>query len=777
MATMPRPDRATPLYSSLDYGSFRPLSLDDAQVSLWQSMKGAFATAWNMSPTQSVMDTVEIRGDQFFADAFSSTVNDADIVNDIAAGNETPFDPPAPMPLEAQRRLIGEEGLEGALEPDPMDNERGLALKIARKKTERVRQALEAKAPGWHTPFSLAAGFAGGMIDPINIAACFVPVVGEERVLNMLGQAASAWGRAGVRARVGALSGAAGAALVEPIVYGNQMELGQDYGMVHSLMNVGAGAVLGAALGPVAGHVGEWWRNRKGVEHPWSYAPETDESRTLMLDHARHMEAALWHTAMTPEERLASVMDAARAYDQFARRVARANGQDIGDVYGAWRLDYQAGQWRLADRRAPFSGGVDDFFGGMARHWDDLDVAAHALSPIGAAELGEVDSFFGGMARTWDEITAREAAARAPSEPGPLDDFYGNVGRAFETGAEETRPLAVIEFDPAVAGDDVLYMARHRSPASLRKEKTSPDGPADYGLDRHPQGDESHAPHGDASRMNRSEISVNSRTDAAAGVNDPPVLNQLDAGGEPQAQVQFFEDARAMVTFFRAADIDSAPHEIFQIIRRRLGEEARQPGSPLAREYAALERAFGVDGGQWTRAQEESFAEAMLGILRHESKPNPALAALTGLYRERLFEMYCEADAAHIPISPAMRELFNGMMTTSPEEGRRLLHTRLADLATRRWEQTLVDPSLSPDLPAPGRGRETASLHEDLAASRRQTDAFLDNAPPDLHAIRDQIRLERDQAMADLDRQLSGLPAEQKLMEDVLGCYYGAPGA
>lgn len=711
MATMPRPDRATPLYSSLDYGSFRPLSLDDAQVSLWQSMKGAFATAWNMSPTQSVMDTVEIRGDQFFADAFSSTVNDADIVNDIAAGNETPFDPPAPMPLEAQRRLIGEEGLEGALEPDPMDNERGLALKIARKKTERVRQALEAKAPGWHTPFSLAAGFAGGMIDPVNIAACFVPVVGEERVLNMLGQAASAWGRAGVRARVGALSGAAGAALVEPIVYGNQMELGQDYGMVHSLMNVGAGAVLGAALGPVAGHVGEWWRNRKGVEHPWSYAPETDESRTLMLDHARHMEAALWHTAMTPEERLASAMDAARAYDQFARRVARANGQDIGDVYGAWRLDYQAGQWRLADRRAPFSGGVDDFFGGMARHWDDLDVAAHALSPIGAAELGEVDSFFGGMARTWDEITAREAAARAPIEPGPLDDFYGNVGRAFETGAEETRPLAVIEFDPA------------------------------------------------------------------AGVNDPPSLNQLDAGGEPQAQVQFFGDARAMVTFFRAADIDSAPHEIFQIIRRRLGEEARQPGSPLAREYAALERAFGVDGGQWTRAQEESFAEAMLGILRHESKPNPALAALTGLYRERLFEMYCEADAAHIPISPAMRELFNGMMTTSPEEGRRLLHTRLADLATRRWEQTLVDPSLSPDLPAPGRGRETASLHEDLAASRRQTDAFLDNAPPDLHAIRDQIRLERDQAMADLDRQLSGLPAEQKLMEDVLGCYYGAPGA
>lgn len=711
MATMPRPDRATPLYSSLDYGSFRPLSLDDAQVSLWQSMKGAFASAWNMSPTQSVMDTVEIRGDQFFADAFSSTVNDADIVNDIAAGNETPFDPPAPMPLEAQRRLIGEEGLEGALNPDPMDNERGLALKIARKKTERVRQALEAKAPGWHTPFSLAAGFAGGMIDPVNIAACFVPVVGEERLLNMLGQAASAWGRAGVRARVGALSGAAGAALVEPIVYGNQMELGQDYGMVHSLMNVGAGAVLGAALGPVAGHVGEWWRNRKGVEHPWSYAPETDESRTLMLDHARHMEAALWHTAMTPEERLASAMDAARAYDQFARRVARANGQDIADVYGAWRLDYQAGQWRLADRRAPFSGGVDDFFGGMARHWDDLDAAAHASSPIGAAELGEVDSFFGGMARTWDEITAREAAAHAPIEPGPLDDFYGNVGRAFEAGAEETRPLAVIEFDPA------------------------------------------------------------------AGVNDPPVLNQLDAGGEPQAQVQFFGDARAMVTFFRAADIDSAPHEIFQIIRRRLGEEARQPGSPLAREYAALERAFGVDGGQWTRAQEESFAEAMLGILRHESKPNPALAALTGLYRERLFEMYCEADAAHIPISPAMRELFNGMMTTSPEEGRRLLHTRLADLATRRWEQTLVDPSLSPDLPAPGRGRETASLHEDLAASRRQTDAFLDNAPPDLHAIRDQIRLERDQALADLDRQLSGLPAEQKLMEDVLGCYYGAPGA
>lgn len=1019
---MPGAPQFFPLHSRADYGTFRPLTMADAETSLWHSMRAAFSQAWEMSPTQSYLDTAEIRGDQYFADAYSSTVSDADIVNAIADGKGTPWDLPEAMPLEAQRRKIEEAGLGGILEPDARDNERGLELKIARKRTERSRAALAEAAPGWHAPFSLAAGFAGGMIDPVNIASCFVPVIGEERMLAMLGQAGSAWARAGVRARIGAASGAVGAGLVEPVVYGNQMELGADYGMAHSLMNVSAGAVLGAALGPVAGHVGEWWRNKKGMEQPWTFAPETDETRRLMQDHARQMTEAMWHTDLTPEQRMASAMDAARAYDLFARKTARANGQSVADVYAAYRIDYQAGEWRLVDRRAPFMAGPDDFFGGMERHWEELD----AELPI---RPGEVDSFYSGMEREWDAITAREAAARAPIDPGELDGFYGNMQRALTESGEGSggqRPLAVVDFDPQAAGDDVLYMAKYISPAKsfedFRKrmderrargdkgiaqfdygvtitradgnanshrifvgedqvvhvEKKRPDfdgwneiprviqtgnviegryntnfnGPTKifYTIDdgmvlgvavvdvsskrfgnvfllqtayrervnvfagylksqkkplpsdvlaalQHTQalhkgrdvpitsssgeGSLQHSgnvvkpetemplPHAASAAPRRPQASpfdevanyafsngetslqrnmnvvkpetemplpdamlaavqhaqalrnaegrsrnvgsgegkltqtgeeVNAAGGKSAGAaKDIGTLNQLGADAMPLAQAQFFEEARAMVTFFRAADIDSAPHEVFHIIRRRLGEEAKQPGSPLAKEYAALEKSFGVVNGHWTRAQEESFAESMLSILKHETRPAPAAAGIAAAFRTQLFELYCEADASGLPMTPAMRQLFNGIMTTSPEEGRRLLMEQIADLSTRRWEQALIDPSLSTDAPAAfmpdafhpdslrparpasqGSGQPGAAgaapspdaLQQSLADLRRQTDAFLASGPEETRALREQIRADRDAALMDLERELMNLPEQQKLMEDIMLCYY-----
>ena len=43
------------------------------------------------------------------------------------------------------------------------------------------------------------------LLDPLNIASAFVPVVGEARYANLLARAASPLGRAGVRAGVGAL--------------------------------------------------------------------------------------------------------------------------------------------------------------------------------------------------------------------------------------------------------------------------------------------------------------------------------------------------------------------------------------------------------------------------------------------------------------------------------------------------------------------------------------------------------------------------------------------
>lgn len=98
-----------------------------------------------------------------------------------------------------------------------------------------------------------AGGFAGGALDPINVASGFIPVVSQYRYAQWLARAGEGvLARSAVRAGAGAIEGAVGAALVEPIIYAGATSEQLDYGLTDSFANVVFGGLLGGGLHVIA---------------------------------------------------------------------------------------------------------------------------------------------------------------------------------------------------------------------------------------------------------------------------------------------------------------------------------------------------------------------------------------------------------------------------------------------------------------------------------------------------------------------------------------------
>ena len=106
---------------------------------------------------------------------------------------------------------------------------------------------------------TIAGGLVGSMESPINFSLNFVPVVGQAKYAKMV----SALGTRGARLTTGAIEGAVGAAIAEPLVYAGAQAAQYDYGGADSLMNVAFGTVLGGGLHFAGGEIKDKWVARK----------------------------------------------------------------------------------------------------------------------------------------------------------------------------------------------------------------------------------------------------------------------------------------------------------------------------------------------------------------------------------------------------------------------------------------------------------------------------------------------------------------------------------
>lgn len=172
----------------------------------------------------------------------------------------------------AANEALKARGMEGDIKVSEAGiTQEALDTLMFRKGIEKRRQEVFGQAEGGFGQGAVRLGLslATGLVDPLNVATAFVPVIGEARYTSMLAKAGSTLGRTGVRLGVGAAEGVAGAALVEPLIAGSRRYEQADYGMADSLLNVAFGGLFGAGLHSVGGAVSDGIMHYRGAEPVW----------------------------------------------------------------------------------------------------------------------------------------------------------------------------------------------------------------------------------------------------------------------------------------------------------------------------------------------------------------------------------------------------------------------------------------------------------------------------------------------------------------------------
>ena len=183
------------------------------------------------------------------------------------------------------RKKIAETGVKLTV-PDSGISDEALDILIRNQQDRTARNNIIERSPnGLRNVAGFGAAFAGSLLDPINVATGLVPIIGEARYTALLAQSAGSFaGRTAIRAGVGFAEGVVGAAAIEPMMYGLNKQLQNDYTMTDSLLNVAFGGVFGGGLHTIGGGFGEGLRNYGGNAHPWDAyrGLSMNESMTVM---------------------------------------------------------------------------------------------------------------------------------------------------------------------------------------------------------------------------------------------------------------------------------------------------------------------------------------------------------------------------------------------------------------------------------------------------------------------------------------------------------------
>lgn len=258
----------------------------------------------------------------------------------------------APATEEEFNKIVGEYGVTGHLKYDPTWNESTIRI-FAEQKADELYNAGVLQRSSFIP--SLLGGLAGS-ITPINIAAGLIPVVGHARTMQLMGRTSSVFGRTAVRAGVGAVQGAAGNAVIEPIVYAGQRVSQGDYDLTDSLLNIAFGGVIGSASHMLGGLASDAMRRIGRQNGPWEIVQQTDTTEHLRNDFAARAETAMREAL--PDEDPARIKEMAYAgaalYDTQARRWAWNTGRGAEEYYAAYPIEFQAGRGNL-DIPRPFS--------------------------------------------------------------------------------------------------------------------------------------------------------------------------------------------------------------------------------------------------------------------------------------------------------------------------------------------------------------------------------------------------------------------------------------
>lgn len=289
---------------------------------------------------------------------------------------------------------IESTGLAGHLNVD--DNgitEAALGILMERKQEELRIASTMARARGGFGEGAARLGVALGtsLLDPVNVGMAFVPIVGQARYARILGQAGGAFGRAGVRAGVGAAEGVAGAAIIEPLIYSAKQQEQADYEMADSLMNLAFGTIFGGGLHVVGGAGADAvraWRGQVPIDVPEAAAEIRGVS---LIPRAETLPAAERAIEARFAQRVESDIDGAIA--QYGQLADSEGGRILNtDLARELSSDYRADRTRSAAVHEPASYLVKRMYERKLAEAPSEGQDAHVLFSAGGTGAGKSTS-------------------------------------------------------------------------------------------------------------------------------------------------------------------------------------------------------------------------------------------------------------------------------------------------------------------------------------------------------------------------------------------------
>ena len=198
----------------------------------WETAGATFMNAWNYNPTSSLFRSVE------YTQAYQSSSEylDRDFLN----------------------KEYGDLGL-----VFEKDTRAGLVdYLVERKKLENERADVIARGPQGKLArsFFFLESLGTSFLDPINVAASFVPVVREARFANMVARS----GKNVARMKKGFIEGFVGNTAVEPLVYGVAKSEQANYDAYDSFANIAVGGFIGSAAHVGFGRIGDFIAEKRG---------------------------------------------------------------------------------------------------------------------------------------------------------------------------------------------------------------------------------------------------------------------------------------------------------------------------------------------------------------------------------------------------------------------------------------------------------------------------------------------------------------------------------
>lgn len=216
------------------------------------------------------------------------------------------------------------------------------------------------------------------------------------------------------------------------------------------------------------------------------------------------------------------------------------------------------------------------------------------------------------------------------------------------------------------------------------------------------------------------QAQLEQRIESLRNTEHEPLVDAEAAGLEILGAAYTDSKGKSILRLFAGHNVSTVQHEMAHAIRKQmyLLATGKDASSEMRTMYAGLTRHYGAGNpdAAWTRKMEEAFARDFEKYLLRNKIPLPSLKDSFDYIRERMLEIYSDADALGVPISDGMRAAFDRMFDVPLAQGEMNFRRALNSILNTEWEREFYTPPVHGE--AGGNpARTVRGLHTKAASS------------------------------------------------------------